>query len=98
MPTRWNIQICGGKMNTYNGWTNYETWLMNVNIDNEGIYSMIMENIDNMTANELKEFVSDLCYVKKYNIYHLCDTFSNREFDAVDWSELHESYLSDLEE
>jgi hypothetical protein len=38
---------------TYNGWANYETWCVNLWLENdEGNYSTVLDKVDEITSNE----------------------------------------------
>ena len=87
----------------YNGWTNYETWLMALNIDNDqGMQEMVLEFVSNSSNNmdDLKDLIGDWIEIECNGIvmYKLCDSWSEREFNNIDWYELLESYKRDAEE
>ena len=69
----------------YNGYTNYETWLLCLNIDNE-------EGLQNEfhkfkgTKEELKNQLEDMFKVE--NGFKICDFWSNREWELIDWNEV----------
>lgn len=81
----------------YNGYTNYETWLMALNIDNDkGLYEMIQTDIisenqdldDYELGDLIKEAIEELAYNEEFNIYKLCDTWTYRDFQEIDWSDI----------
>lgn len=92
----------------YNGWTNYTTWNVALNIDSEqglqeDIYTQIKEgNINN--GYELKNYFKQTLedsdnYDEKYNAYKLSDAWTDRELESdVNWYEIYESYKSSIKE
>ena len=87
----------------YNGWTNYETWLMALNIDNnEGMQDEVLEFVCNSRANadNLKDWVKDLIAIECQGVqmYKIFNSWSEREFANIDWYELFESYKRDAED
>jgi len=89
-------------MEKYNGWTNYETWLMAINLTNdEVLYNECLNIIKNGNdisekAQLLKEFVEDTFYVEKYGIYKIEDKWTTRDFNEINWEEIAESLSKDL--
>ncbi len=87
----------------YNGYTNYETWLLCLNIDNEqGIYESVNEfvekkkELDNYDLGEkLKEFLEELFFVDEHNIYKICDTWTFRDWQEINWVEVAETRRGD---
>ena len=88
----------------YNGWTNYETWLMALNIDNdEGLQHAVLEFVtlnSRVNADSLKDWIEDLISIECQGIqmYKIFDSWSEREFANIDWYELLESYQRDADE
>ena len=87
----------------YNGWTNYETWLLALNIDNsEGLQQEVLEFVyeDDSTPYLLEEWIEDLIAIECQGIqmYKIFDSWSEREFANIDWYELFESYKRDAED
>ena len=102
----------------YNGWSNYETWLLILNLDNDyGLYQMMQEivndfiedfelsgegyqedkhyyicNLDDIIKNHLEE----LFWIEEHNIFKICDTWTYRDWQEIDWYEIAESYLDDI--
>jgi hypothetical protein len=84
----------------YNGWTNYETWNVKFWMDNdEGEYpywqERAEENRDEVydLSQELKEYYQD-------NMPKLAGTYADllgAALDSVNWYEIAENLLSDLE-
>lgn len=81
---------------SYNGYTNFETWLLCLNIDNEyGIYSEIRdfveenEELDNYDlGDKLKDYLEELFFIEENNIFKICDTWTLRDWQEIDWTEV----------
>lgn len=82
-------------MNTekYNGYTNFETWRLCLNLDNDqGLYSQFYNYTG--TEEELKRELEDCFQVEsKGDIvgYHICDFWSTSEWESIDWEEVLET-------
>jgi len=84
---------------SYNGYTNYETWLLCLNIDNEqGIYESVNEFVeenkeldDYDLGDKLKEFLEEWFFVEGHNIYKICDTWTFRDWQEINWVEVVET-------
>jgi len=80
----------------YNGWVNYETWLMNLNLTNEeSLYNHTLEIVkensekgDYDIGEELKNWIEESFYVEEYDIYKICDTWTTRDFQEIHWTEI----------
>ena len=93
---------------TYNGWSNYETWLLKLNLDNDqGTYKMCKEfftdnyNKDKDTydlAKEFKDYLEELIYIEDHQIYKICDVWTTRDWFEIDFVEITESYIQDFKE
>ena len=91
----------------YNGWTNYETWLLRLNLDNDyGVYQATQEwfkEADTTDINEhlyelidnFKEWLEGLFYIEDYSIYKICDTWTFRDWHEINWHEIVKSYLEE---
>ena len=81
-------------MNEYNGWTNYETWLVNLEMgftdDSQAFES---RNLDDLIV-ELKEYAEHV--LESDNI--LATNFVNIILSKVDWREIAEVILEQLME
>ena len=88
----------------YNGWTNYETWLMALNIDNsEGLQHAVLEYLEplqEINQNDLKDYIEEMIAIECQGIlmYKIFDSWSEREFNNIDWYELLEAYKRDAED
>src|SRR3954466_6699808 len=89
----------------YNGWTNYETWVVRLWLDNEepsyrywtGQASRWHGRCDAACrlAEQLKEELSDGSPVNEPTVY---GDLMNAALEEVNWLEIAESYLEDLDE
>jgi len=93
----------------YNGWTNYETWLLNLNLQNDsGLYDMVrdyymhnFEQDDEITYNDgddLKVYLEDMFHVEEYNIYHIFDSWTVRDWNEINFKEVLEGFKPEAEE
>lgn len=96
---------------TYNGYTNYETWLLCLNIDNdEGLYNSVRDltteylnetHHDRDTANKydlgniIKEWLEEAFYNEECSVYKICDTWTLRDWQEIDWLEVAETRLEE---
>lgn len=91
----------------YNGYTNYMTWDVALNIDNEEsfqeeVYANIKDgNIKN--GYELKEWFKENLeesgnYNQEYDVYKLSDAWTNRELEDVNWTEIYDNYKQNIKE
>lgn len=83
----------------YNGYSNYETWLMSLNLDNDQFLNSELMRIANSSkdtydkAGELKDWIESEFSNDELGIIKVCDTWTNRDFQEIDWSEIIESHL-----
>jgi hypothetical protein len=86
----------------YNGYSNYETWLLCLNIDNEEyLYTEINNIVDEQKGimdtydmgNMIKEYLEELFFNEEYNIYKICDTWTTRDWNEINWVEVAETRL-----
>ena len=85
---------------TYNGWTNYETWLLALNVDNDqGLYSIardIIKQTKSMdvydAASELKDQLEELTYNEKCDTYKICDNWTHRDWKEINFNEIVKSW------
>lgn len=94
----------------YNGWTNYETFLLMLNLDNDqGTYNMMIDLVhDLLEGNEdcdtydfgqaLKDNLEELFWVEEYGIYKICDTWTTRDWAEIDWYQIGEAYMEEHRE
>jgi hypothetical protein len=95
----------------YNGYANYETWLLCLNVDNDyGLYTSVNELVteylnethhDRDTADKydlgerIKEFLEEIYSNDELGIVKICDTWTWRDWQEIDWQEVAETRLSD---
>jgi len=84
----------GDIMNTYNGWTNKETWLVNLHYG-DAITEQVEEQ-GHMEANEMQEWVEYValeCEAMSCLPSGLLMDFINTCFSEVNWDELASHYI-----
>ena len=74
--------------NTYNGWSNYATWRVNLEIFDGGAFS-------NMAACEMREFVEEL--IEDQTPEGLARDYAMAFLADVDWMEIREHYEQESE-
>ena len=81
-------------MNEYNGWTNYETWLVNLEMGlTDDSHAFEARNLDDLIV-ELKEYAENA--IESDNT--LATNFANVILSQVDWKDIAESVLDLLME
>ena len=81
-------------MNEYNGWTNYETWLVNLEMGfTDNFHAFGSRNLDDLTV-ELKDCAENL--IESDN--KLATNFANIILYRVDWNDIAEAVLKQLME
>jgi len=96
---------------TYNGWTNKETWLVNVWLNND--YDLYKHYISTLTEivekqsnvlytnrlviDELKEIVWEI-YREEHREFGLINDLIETSLNNVDWSILAEHYIEEIQE
>ena len=97
--------------NTYNGWTNKETWLVNIWLNND--YDLYKQYVSTLTeivekqsnvlythrlvVEELKEIVHEM-YRDEHRENGLINDLIQISLNNVDWSRLAEHYIDDINE
>lgn len=85
----------------YNGYSNYETWLMSLNLDNDQYLNERLMEIANGCgdtydkAQELKDWIESEFYNEEFSVYKICDTWTERDFQEIDFSEIIESHIDE---
>ena len=76
-------------MNEYNGWTNYETWLVNLEMGFiDDLHAFEARNLDDLIV-ELRDYAEHV--LESDNI--LATNFANIILSKVDWREIAEAVL-----
>ena len=89
-------------MNTeYNGWKNYETWLVNLWIDSDGGTGYWAERADDVRdvsdlADEMQQFYTELAETEIPASGMFADLF-NSALREVSWYDIAEHYIDDAE-
>ena len=87
------------KDSEYNGYTNFETWLLSLNLDNDQYLNERLIEIANGSgdtynkAQNLKDWIEDEFYNDEFGAYKICDAWTDRDFKEIDWCEIIESHL-----
>lgn len=83
--------------NGYNGWTNYETWLVALNLDNEATTSryahFVAESSDSWM--EFRDTIAEYCYDVEADLYALSDRWLERDWLEINWYEVYQSFLEE---
>jgi len=70
----------------YNGWSNYETWKLALNIDNdEGLYNESRSRA--WTPGELRDWLEEAFAFQDVG-YKICDFWSFNEWKEIDFDEV----------
>lgn len=81
--------------NDYNGWTNYETWLTALWIDND---EYLMEEMRNASAEQIKDWYHDQIDALFPHGDNLFSDILNAHSREVNWEEIAEHMLDEVEE
>lgn len=89
--------------NTYNGWTNYETWLYKLWMDNESGISYYVEMVQEqeMDVYDLSEYLKDEAEEAADSMIEGCNVFSDllsASVSRVNFYEIAEAIFEDIEE
>lgn len=95
------------KQNTYNGWSNYETWVTALWIDNDyGTYQYRCELVEAVKQEHLEDSDRSYClasglqdWIESQNpLAENADLFAdllNSALSEIDWQEIAENYLAE---
>lgn len=85
---------------TYNGWKNYATWRINLEIvgdqDFHDVYDEKPE--EHELADYIKDTTTEFVSGEDYDAEHLTTQYALAFLDTVDWQEIAEHILSDWED
>lgn len=88
----------------YNGYTNYETWLLCLNIDNdEGVYDEVRNIALGYKDQEdfynigllIKDYLEETFYIETAGCYKIYDSWTERDWKEIDWNEVAETRLAE---
>lgn len=87
----------------YQGWSNYNTWKVALNIDNDQpLYEeswSLVKNDEIKNGEEYKEWFMSVSETDQPEFYKVSDGWSSRELEAdVNWDELYEQKKRDIKE
>ena len=86
----------------YNGWANYETWLVNLHLTNDEYTSEQIEELTKTSTSvyklhqSLKDYCEELLQFDGKNLF-LADML-NAALSEVDWRELSQHYWDDFKD
>lgn len=87
--------------NEYNGWGNYQTWKVALNIDNdEGLYNESRRLIRVMRIRNGDDLKSWFCEIAQgeNGVYRVFDEWNESEINDVDFDEIFTAFNSEIEE
>ena len=81
----------------YNGWTNYETWLLALNLNNsQATQEQALEIAKNSkTYEEFKTQIEEICYNEEKELYEIEDRWLNRDWEEINFYEVWNSFKED---
>ena len=86
--------------NTYNGWTNYETWNFKLWLDNDQSTQMMVKNFVTASGKEidnLKKMLEQYAYDGMPLLKGFYGDFLNGAMREINFREVAESYIDELE-
>ena len=86
--------------NTYNGWTNYETWNFKLWLDNDQSTQMMVKNFVTTSGKEidnLKKMLEQYAYDGMPLLKGFYGDFLNGAMREINFREVAESYIDELE-
>ena len=87
--------------NTYNGWTNYETWPASMWLDQYGFYSLQLDRWEDdgempqLDSDDVYTFIEEI--VLDFEFKGLLGDIVCGWLSSVNWSEIANKYNADLE-
>jgi|WetSurMetagenome_2_1015567.scaffolds.fasta_scaffold298739_2 hypothetical protein len=86
-------------METYNGWTNYETWVVKLWMDNDGELSYWIKEADRMDLYELETAIKEQYQDAMPEIQNgPYSDLMQAALDSVNWREIAESIKDEADE
>ena len=95
-------------MNTYNGWRNYATWRINLEIFDDdyqiieimtGGASDLDDAVDMLDAENLQSFADEIIFVGvDSKQFGLMVSYANAFLDDVDWDQISEALIETLKD
>lgn len=92
----------------YNGWANWETWSVQLNISNDqGWYNALIELVqplltegkkDNEIAQAIKDYLEEIIYNEEFNVYKIYDTWDSNSWHEVDWIEIANAWIDTVKD
>jgi len=88
----------------YNGYTNYETWLVCLNIDNdEGLHDDVEQFATELAkdnsllsiGDQIQQYLEEAFWDELTNVIKICDTWDMRSWNKIDWHEVAETRLEE---
>jgi len=78
----------------YNGWTNYETWLLALNLNNSSGTQSIVTGYANDYDNyvDFKEALEEALYDEETQIYKVEDRWLERDWNEINFYEVWQSF------
>jgi hypothetical protein len=86
---------------SYNGWGNYQTWKVALNIDNdENLYNESREEIRRFRIRKGEDLKAWFCDIAKTEngVYRVFDEWNESELNEVDFDEIFTAFNSEIEE
>lgn len=95
----------------YNGWTNYETWLLHLNLsdkqETDNATRELVKGIEedgkkgyNKTDGDkvqaFREQLEELFWIAEHNIYKICDSWTSRDWHEINFLEVYKAYSDEL--
>ena len=83
------------KVNDYNGWTNYATWRVNLEI--LGDIQWVEEEIEILNEEMLEEYVENIVFEQYSGHFGLMEDYARAFLANVDYREIYESIIENWE-
>ena len=83
------------KVNEYNGWSNYATWRVNLEI--LGDIQWVEEEIEILNGEMLEEYVENIVFEQYSGHFGLMEDYARAFLANVDYREIYESIIENWE-